>query len=124
MHPSASVGIPSPQGFRVCLMRLRVLLLLLILTGVDYAFWRWGLSSGGSGMAVAAGLALLPLLLATLWTAALVGGALFSRIARRPAQVPATAGRRRTRAGSPRGRRRRRGDAARHREPPSDRLAA
>jgi hypothetical protein len=70
----------------------RPLVFVLALTVGDYLLWDWSLSGSHDVIALASGLTLPPLVLASLWVLAIGAARLLALTARRPA--------RRTRAGS------------------------
>jgi hypothetical protein len=58
-------------------VRLRALVPLLVLTGVDYALWNWSIADGHDIVSLVAGLTLLPLAAVTVGGLALTGARLF-----------------------------------------------
>jgi hypothetical protein len=54
-------------------VRLRALVPLLVLTGMDYALWDWSIADGHDIVSLVAGLTLLPLAAVSLGALALVG---------------------------------------------------
>jgi len=57
-------------------VRLRALVPLLVLTGVDYALWDWSIASGHDIVSLVAGLTLLPLAALSLGGLVLAAGRL------------------------------------------------
>jgi hypothetical protein len=53
--------VPSQPPYNLRPVRLRALVPLLVLTGVDYALWDWSIANGHDIVSLVAGLTLLPL---------------------------------------------------------------
>jgi len=74
----------------------RPLVFVLLLTVGDYLLWNWSLNGNHDVIALASGLTLPPLALASIWLLAVAGARLLGGLARRP-PAGATAVRRRSR---------------------------
>lgn len=72
-------------------VRLRALPVLLVLTGGDYALWTWSIADGHDVTSLVSGLALLPLLAATLAVLALGAARLLGLVLERPSARADTA---------------------------------
>ena len=71
-------------------MARRPLVFVLVLTVGDYLVWNWSLNGNHDVIALASGLTLPPLALASIWLLAVAGARLLGGLARRPqAGVPA-----------------------------------
>lgn len=57
----------SPTRFIVCFVPTRPLLLVAALAGGDYLLWTWSSDGGSATIALISGLALSPLILASIW---------------------------------------------------------
>ena len=69
--------VPSQPPYNLRLVRLRALVPLLVLTGVDYALWDWSIADGHDIVSLVAGLTLLPLAAIAIGGLALAGARLF-----------------------------------------------
>ncbi len=77
-------------------MARRPLVFVLLLTVGDYLVWNWSLNGNHDVIALASGLTLPPLALASIWLLAVAGARLLGAMARRP-PAGALAPRRRSR---------------------------
>jgi hypothetical protein len=68
--------VPSQPLYNLRSVRLRALVPLLVLTGVDYALWDWSIANGHDIVSLVAGLTLLPLAALSLGGLVLAGARL------------------------------------------------